>query len=99
MWLRRAFSRAPFGGYDMRSSLFLTIAAILLWIDAVGFGLPCIMAINHFLSGRGILYIMGFPAYRRGPFERYGLQTTAPLLAGFLSVCTLEGLAGWLVWR
>src|SRR4051812_28888454 len=83
----------------MRSPLFLKVAAILLWIDAVGFGLPCIMAINHFLSGRGILYIMGFPTYGRGPFERYGLQTTVPLLAGFLSVCTLEGLAGWLVWR
>jgi hypothetical protein len=83
----------------MRSPLFLRVAAILLWIDAVGFGVPCIMAINHFLSGRGILYIMGFPTYGRGPFERYGLQTTVPLLAGFLSVCTLEGLAGWLVWR
>ena len=83
----------------MRSPLFLRVAAILLWIDAVGFGLPCIMAINHFLSGQGILYIMGFPTYGRGPFERYGLQTTVPLLAGFLSVCTLEGLAGWLVWR
>ncbi|HVF99304.1 MAG TPA: hypothetical protein VND68_05665 [Chloroflexia bacterium] len=83
----------------MRNPLSLRVAATLLWIDAVGFGLPCIMAIRHFLSGRGILYIMGFPTYGKGPFERYGLQTTVPLLVGFLSVCTLEGLAGWLVWR
>jgi hypothetical protein len=83
----------------MRSPLFLRVAAILLWIDAVMFGLPCILAINNFLSGRGILYIMGLPTYGRGPFERYGLQTTVPLLVGFLLVCILEGLAGWLVWR
>ena len=83
----------------MRNPLFLKVAAILLWLDAVGFGLPCIMAINHIRSGRGILYFMGFPTYGRGPFEKYGLQTTVPLLGGFLLVCTLEGLAGWLVWR
>src|SRR5215216_1061510 len=83
----------------MRSPLFLRVAAILLWIDAVMFGLPCILAINNFLSGRGILYIMGLPTYGRGSFERYGLQTTVPLLVGFLLVCILEGLVGWLVWR
>src|SRR5436190_16074615 len=83
----------------MRSQLLLRIAAILLWIDALGFGIPCIMAITRLLSGRGIPYIMGFPAYGRGPFERYGLQTTVPLLTGFLAACTLEGLAGLLVWR
>lgn len=77
----------------MRSPLFLRVAAILLWIDAVMIGLPGIMAINNLLSGRGILYIMRFPTYGRGPFERYGLQTTVPLLVGFLLVCILEGLA------
>lgn len=75
------------------------LAALLLWFNAVGFGLPCLKAIGHLLSGRDIPYIMGFPAYGRGPFERYGLETTVPLLVGFLVVCLLEGLAGWLVWR
>ena len=38
---------------------------------------------------------MGFPAYGRGPFERYGLPTTVPLLLGFLALCLLECLAVW----
>jgi hypothetical protein len=37
--------------------------------------------------------------FRTGQFERYGLPTTVPLLVGFLWVCILEGVAGWLVWR
>lgn len=78
--------------------LSLKIAAFLLWFNALGFGLPCIAAIRNLLSGRDIPYIMGFPAYGRGPFEQRGLYTTVPLVAGFLLVCILEGVAGWLLW-
>jgi hypothetical protein len=78
--------------------LSLKIAAFVLWFDAVGFGLPCILAIRNLLSGRDIPYIMGLPAYGRGPFEQRGLYTTAPLVAGFLLVCLLEGVAGRLLW-
>ena len=48
--------------------------------------------------GRPIPIIMGFPAYGRGPFERVGIPTTVPLLAAFLLVCILEGVAGVLLW-
>jgi len=82
----------------MDVSLSLKIAAFLLWFNALGFGLPCIAAIRNLLSGRDIPYIMGFPAYGRGPFEQRGLYTTVPLVAGFLLVCILEGVAGWLLW-
>lgn len=41
---------------------------------------------------------MGFPAYGEGPFERHGIPTTPPLLAGFLFVCILEAVAGWSLW-
>lgn len=82
----------------MAVPLFLKGAALLLWINAVGFGLPCVQAIGNLLSGHGIPYIMGFPAYGDGPFERVGIQTTVPLLVGFLLVCVMEGVAGWLVW-
>lgn len=78
--------------------LSLKIAAFLLWFKSLGFGLPCIAAIRNLLSGRDIPYIMGFPAYGRGPFEQRGLYTTVPLVAGFLLVCILEGVAGWLLW-
>ncbi len=73
-------------------------AAILLWITALGFGVFCLPAIRNLLTGRDIPYVMGFPAYGRGPFERVGIPTTVPLLAAFLLVCTLEGVAGWWLW-
>jgi len=74
------------------------IAAGLLWLDAVGFGVPCLMAIRSLTAGQGIPVIMGFPAYGRGPFEQHGVQTTVPLLVGFLLVCVLEGVSGWMLW-
>ena len=76
----------------------LRIAAILLWINAVGFGVFCLPAIRNLLMGRDIPYVMGFPAYGKGPFERVGIPTTVPLLSAFLLVCILEGVAGWLLW-
>jgi hypothetical protein len=69
-----------------------------LWITAIGFGVFCLPAIRNLLIGRDIPYIMGFPAYGRGPFERVRISTTVPLLAGFLLVCILEGVAGGLLW-
>ena len=78
---------------------FLRSAAVLLFINGVGFGLPCVLAISHVLAGRDIPFIMGFPAYGRGPFERIGISTTVPLLAAFLLVCLLEVAAGALVWN
>lgn len=46
----------------MSVPLALRAAAILLWINALGFGLPCILAIRNLLTGRDIPMIMGFPA-------------------------------------
>lgn len=57
-----------------------------------------VAAIGNLLKGRDIPYVMGFPSYGRGPFERVGIPTTVPLLAAFLLVCILEGVAGWLLW-
>lgn len=70
----------------------------MLLINGVGFGLPCVLAIRSLLAGRGIPFIMGFPAYGRGPFERSGIATTVPLVAAFLLVCSLEIAAGGLLW-
>ena len=50
------------------------------------------------MTGRDIPLILGFPAYGRGPFERHGISTTVPLLVGFLLVCILECVAGWMLW-
>jgi hypothetical protein len=73
-------------------------AAILCWVNAVGFGVFTFPAIARVGTGRDIPMVMGFPAYGRGPFEDHGVPTTVPLLLGFLAVCVLEGVAGWLLW-
>jgi hypothetical protein len=82
----------------MNVTPLLRLAAILLLISGVGFGVFCIPAIRNLLIGSNIPMVMGFSAYGRGPFERVGIRTTVPLLAGFLLVCTLESVAGQLVW-
>ena len=76
----------------------LRASAFFLFFNGLGFGLPCVIAIRNLLAGRDIPIIMGFPAYGRGPFERIGISTTVPLLAAFLLVCSLEVVAGWLLW-
>ena len=78
--------------------LQLRVAAVLLWISGIGFGIFCIPAIRNLLTGRAIPYVMGFPAYGNGPFERVGVRTTVPVLAAFLLVCILEMVAGYLLW-
>jgi hypothetical protein len=73
-------------------------AALLLWFNGLGFGIPCLMAIRSLLAGRGIIQLLGFPAYGHGPFERHGIPSTAGLISGFLLVCALECVAGLLLW-
>jgi hypothetical protein len=82
----------------MSALVLLRAAAILHWFIAVGLGVFCVPAIRNVLAGRPIPIVMGFPAYGMGPFERVGIPTTAPLLAAFLLVCILEGVAGFLLW-
>jgi hypothetical protein len=76
----------------------IRVAAILHWSVAVGFGVFCFPAIRNLLISRDIPFVMGLPAYGRGPFERVGISTTVPLLAAFLLVCILEAVAGVLLW-
>jgi hypothetical protein len=77
----------------------LRVAAVLLWITGLGAGVFCLPAIRNLLIGRDIPYIMGLPAYGKGPFEHVGLPTTVPLLVAFLLACILESVAGLLLWR
>ncbi|MCW5852693.1 MAG: hypothetical protein KIT87_21665 [Anaerolineae bacterium] len=82
----------------MSAPTSLRVVAVLLWFFALGFGVPCLLAIRSLSAGRGIPLVMGFPAYGGGPFEQHGLPTTIPLVLGFLLVCILEAVAGWLLW-
>ncbi|MGA9191435.1 MAG: hypothetical protein WBZ24_06875 [Anaerolineales bacterium] len=83
----------------MNPHLYYHAAAVLVWISAIGLGIPCIMAIRNLRAGLGIPLVLGFPAYGGGAFERRGRQTTIPLLVGFLLVALVEAGAAWLLWH
>ena len=74
-------------------------AAVLTWVSGIGLGLPCLFAIRELSAGRGIPFVLGYPAYGGGPFERHGINTTVPLVAGFLLICVVECVAAWLLWN
>jgi hypothetical protein len=82
----------------MNIPVSIRIAALLAAISSFGLGIPCIMAIRNLSAGQGIPFVFGFPAYGGGGFERHGLSTTIPLLAGFLIICIFEGYTAWLLW-
>ena len=77
----------------------LRAAAVLFFVDGIGFGVLVVPAIIRVIQHRPVPIVFGFPAYGGGPFERIGLRSTVPLLAGFLLVNVLEVVAGVLVWR
>src|SRR5262245_43572592 len=79
-------------------TVLLRIASFCAWFSGLGFGLPCIYGMWHLAQGRGIARFMGFPTYGQGPFERFGISTTIPLMSAFLLVCALECVAGWMLW-
>lgn len=81
------------------AELPLRIAAALLALNGLGFGIPCILGIQNLAAGKGVLIFMGFPTYGGGPFERVGIKSTMPLLGLFLLVSVLELVAAILVWR
>lgn len=75
------------------------LAAGLSWLSGLGFGLPAIYGTVHFARTGEVWQFMGFPTYGNGPFEKAGIPTTVPLLAGFAVVCGAEVIAGSLLWR
>lgn len=76
-----------------RSTAALAAAA------GLGFGIPGVFGLRHFTETGDIWTFAGFPTYGEGPFENIGLETSTPLLAGFVVVCVAElGLAAAL-WR
>lgn len=75
------------------------LAAALAATAGLGFGIPGIFGLRHFAQTGDIWIFAGFPTYGGGPFENIGLETSTPLLAGFVVVCLAEvGLAAAL-WR
>lgn len=72
--------------------------AILTILCGLGFGLPGVFGLRYFIQHNSIWTFMGFPTYGHGPFEKIGLQTSVPLLAGFLAVGVAELIVGGILW-
>ncbi len=66
-------------------------------VNGLGFGGFTIPAMVSIGQGRGILYTFGNPTYGNGPFDRIGIPTSVPLLAGFLAACLVQVLGGVLL--
>jgi hypothetical protein len=65
-------------------------AAVASGVLGLGFGIPCLLGMVHLARTGRTWTFLGFPTYGGGPFERIGLETSVPLLAGFLVVCAAE---------
>lgn len=74
------------------------VAAGCAVLSGLGFGLPAVYGAVHFARRGEVWQFMGFPTYGDGPFEKIGIPTTVPLLAGFAAVCGAEVVAGSLLW-
>jgi len=76
----------------------LKAAAVCSSLLGLGFGLPCLWGMVHLARTGEVWTFLGFPTYGHGPFERWGVPTTVPLMAGFLVVCVAEVVVGVLLW-
>jgi hypothetical protein len=73
-------------------------AAIASFLLGLGFGLPCAIGTRHLAQTGQIWTFLGFLTYGGGPFERFGLRTTVPLMLVYLAVCILEIVVGVMLW-
>lgn len=72
-------------------------AGVLAILLGLGFGIPGVIGARHFAREHEVWQFLGFPAYGDGPFERAGIETTVPLLVGFVVVCAAEVAVGVLL--
>ena len=72
----------------------VTAAGLCSVVLGLGFGLPAVFGTLHFAQTGEVWFLMGFPSYGGGPFERLGLPTSVPLLLGFVLVCLAEVAVG-----
>ena len=75
----------------------LRIAGASGIVNGLGFGGFAIPAIVSVGQGHGIICTFGNSTYGNGPFERIGVPTTVPLLAGFLAACVVQVAGGVLL--
>jgi hypothetical protein len=70
------------------------VAGVIAILTGLGFGIPGILGARYFAQHNAVWTFMGFPTYGGGPFERFGLQSSVPLLVSFVVVSALEVILG-----
>ena len=73
-------------------------AAICSVVLGLGFGLPGAYGAWYFARHHELWQFLGFPTYGAGPFDRWGLTTSTPLLVAFVLVCAAEVVVGAMLW-
>lgn len=73
-------------------------AAVCSVLLGLGFGLPGAYGAWYFAREGQVWTFLGFPTYGDGPFTRWGVSTTTPLLLGFVAVCAIEVTVGVMLW-
>ncbi len=76
----------------------LRAAGVVSVLLGLGFGIPGVLGAIHLARTGEVWTFLGFPTYGGGPFERFGLTTSVPLLLGFVVVCAAEVVLGALLW-
>lgn len=76
----------------------LRVAAGLLWLIGLGFGLPAAWCAVRLAAGQDLPPMLGFRAFD-GPFTRFGPDRMSALLWAFAAVCLVDVVAGVLLWR
>ena len=80
--------------------LALKASAALMWLIALGFGIPAPFVAGHLLREGRLPTFMGlFPMYGGGAFERWPHHAFAVALGLFAALSALELFAGWLLWQ
>lgn len=74
-------------------------AAACSLLLGLGFGLPGVYGAWYLARYDRVWTFLGFPTYGDGPFERWGVTTSLPLLVAFAVVCAAEVVVGVLLWR
>ena len=74
-------------------------AAVCSLALGLGFGLPAVYGAWYYARHDEVWTFLGFPRYGEGPFERWGVPTSVPLLVGFVAVCAAEVVVAALLWR
>jgi len=83
----------------MNARLARRIAAVLLALPAIGFGIPAAIGIGYRARTGSTWHLWGFPTHLAGGFNDWGVYAPIQALTMvFVGICTLATAAAVLLW-